>query len=48
MAGIEKQVKKAVKGTSGGKKHKKSGTSGKGGTSKGGSSIEKKAKKLLK
>lgn len=42
MAGLEKEIKKAVKGKSSGKKSKS------GGHGKGGSSIEKKAKKLLK
>ncbi len=41
MAGIEKQVKKAVKGASGGKKTKKSGGSPE-------KKVAKSAKKLLK
>ena len=42
MAGIEKEIKKVAKGSSG-KKHKKSG-----GSKKSGSGVEKAAKKLLK
>ena len=42
MTGIEKEIKKAAKGSSG-KTGKKSG-----GTKKGGSGVEKAAKKLLK
>ncbi len=42
MAGIEKEIKKAAKGSAG-RKTKKSG-----GTRKSGSGVEKAAKKLLK
>jgi hypothetical protein len=42
MAGLEKEIKKVAKGSSG-KKHNKSG-----GTKKSGSGVEKAAKKLLK
>jgi hypothetical protein len=42
MAGLEKEIKKATKGTSG-KKSKKSGSS-----KKSGGGVEKAAKKLLK
>ncbi len=43
MAGLEKEIKKVAKGSSG-KKHKKSG----GTKKKSGSGVEKAAKKLLK
>ena len=43
MSGIEKEIKKVAKGSSGKKKSTKSG-----GKKKGGSGIEKSAKKLLK